>query len=441
MMKLRGLKEQVMKFGSPKNKNAVTDLERYIILKTSLRAPSSAAMASNRWTALALCFLIVFMMRGIQASYAVFILPASRDLCLDPFLLVLPATSCMLFAGLSLMIVSPLIDKYGPEAVTLIGACSAGLGIALLSLAQSPMHFHLIYGVVFGSTWMSCGLIATTALASRLFTERSGLAITVLQSAFPLGWFCVVPLARMLIEGYGWRIAWLILGLTLTLIAITAIPLLMGFRADSALSKERGLHEILTPTIGALKCPFYILTGIAIQFICGFTDVPISTLWVPISMELGIDESTASYTLGFMGLATFLGTLTMGVASERFGRKLPVVLSFAIRSVSICVPLLAKSVIGYYTFLTLLGVSFFGMVPVISAWFSEVFGKEVVGSLFGFSQLIHLIGSALGIYFLSYMAEISGTYFPALIVCLALTLINILLSLLVRAPARHAEWS
>jgi MFS family permease len=158
-------------------------------------------------------------------------------------------------------------------------------------------------------------------------------------------------------------------------------------------------------------------------------------------MELGIDESTASYTLGFMGLATFLGTLTMGVASERFGRKLPVVLSFAIRSVSICVPLLAKSVIGYYTFLILLGVSFFGMVPVISAWFSEVFGKEVVGSLFGFSQLIHLIGSALGIYFLSYMAEISGTYFPALIVCLALTLINILLSLLVSAPARHAEWS
>jgi len=402
-------------------------------LKTSTHV-SFTTTTFNPWVVLVSCFLIVFMMRGIQASYAIFILPASRDLGLDYLSLALPATSCMLFTGPSLLTVGPLIDKCDPRAIVSIGTCSAGLSIALLSLAQSPLHFHLLYGVVFGSTWMSCGLIATTALISQLSARRSGLAITVLQSAFPLGWFCVVPLTRMLIERCGWRTAWFVLGLALTLIAIIASPLLRGFKIGSSPSEKEGFRKAFTPLTKALRSPFYILTGVAIQFICGFTDIPLSTLWVPISIELGIDEAMASYTLSFMGATAFLGTLAMGTLAERTDRRLPIALSFAIRCMAIGFSLLIKSVIGYYVFLTLLGFSLFGMVPVIAAWLGDVFGKKVVGSLFSFSQFIHFVGSASGIYVLSYMAEMRGTYVPALIICLALALINVFLSLLIKHP-------
>jgi len=142
-----------------------------------------------------------------------------------------------------------------------------------------------------------------------------------------------------------------------------------------------------------------------------------------------------------MGATAFLEILAMGTLAERTDRRLPIALSFAIRCMAIGFSLneVCHGFTGYYAFLTLPGSSLFGMVPEISAWLGNVFGKKVVGSLLSFSQFIHFIGSDSGIYVLSYMAKMRGTYVPALITCSTPALINVSLSLLIKHH-RYTKW-
>jgi sugar phosphate permease len=405
--------------------------EKLIRLSTKL-----PAMVNRSWLILAVCFLLAFTMNGVQSSFALFILPMVSDLGWNISSLALAATICMLSTGISLPVIGRLADRYSPKVMILIGGGLAGIGVLFLSFVQSILHVYLFYGLLFGLTWMSCGLIATTAFVTRLFFERRGLAISILQSAFPLGWFCIVPLTQISIQTGGWRIAWLTLGSTLIFIVLIAIFVLKDSKKSCTYLNKKSSYNSVIPIRKALRSSFYILIGMVVQLICGFTDIPLTTLWIPISIELGIKEITASYTLGFMGAIAFFGTITIGLLSEKLGRKIPVVLSFAIRFISIFVLFLVNSYVSYYVFLILLSFSLFGMVPVISTWFSEVFGEESVGTLFGFSQLIHFIGAAAGIYILSLLAEIYQTYHPAFIVCLVLLLLNVLSCLAVRTPTR-----
>jgi MFS family permease len=379
---------------------------------------------------------ILFITRGVQASFAVFLLPMSREFGWSLSSLALAATICMFSTGFSLPVMGRLADKYGPRTVILVGEGLAGIGILLLAFVQDLLQVYLLYGFLFGLTWMGCGMIATTALVSRWFIERRSLALTVLQSAFPLGWLCIVPLTQILIRSYGWRNSWFMLGTSIILITLIASPVLREPGGSSTRHKSDG-YEATIPLEKALKIPFFLLVGVTIQVICGFTDLPFSTLWVPISVEFGIDEVTASYTLGFMAAMIFLGTVVIGSLSEKLGYKLLLTASYIIRAVSMGIPLLVKSDVGYYIFLVLLGFSFFGMVPIVSAWLGQVFGERSVGTLFGFSQFIHYMGSAVGVYAFDLLAEVYKTYHPAFHLCLILTLINILCCLLARPKAYH----
>ncbi|MEM1556553.1 MAG: hypothetical protein QXR84_04910 [Candidatus Bathyarchaeia archaeon] len=96
--------------------------------------------------------------------------------------------------------------------------------------------------------------------------------------------------------------------------------------------------------------------------------------------------------------------------------------------------LLIKSVATYYMFIVLLGLSFFGMAPISSAWIGEVFGEKILGGLLGLSGFIHFVGSALGIYIFTIINSIYGTYYPAFLMSFVLALIILVFCYLIKSP-------
>jgi MFS family permease len=389
-------------------------------------------MTSKRWTTVLLCFAVLFVLTGVQMAFSVFLVPMSREFGNSVASLALATTICMLVTGFSLPIMGRLVDKYGSRTVILTGAGIAGASTLLLAFASSVWQIYLLYGGLFGFTMTSCGMVATTALISRWFADRRSLALTVFQSAYPVGWFFMVPLAQKLSMYFGWRNSWLTLGVALLLTVLVASLVL---REPEGTGAHANLGDTgRTVSLGtAVRTSFFLVLGVAIYFVCGFTDVPFSMLWVPMSLEWGIDEVTASYTLGLMAGIVFLGTIVMGPLPERFGKKAPLTASYMIRTVSLAIPmLLPKSSFTYYSFAVLLAFSFYGMSPIISAWLGEVFGERSMGSLFGLSLFMHFMGSAVGIYLFSLSAETYGTYRLAFASGSALTLLSVVLCLLLR---------
>jgi len=390
------------------------------------------AMISYRWIVVWVCFAILFVLTGIQMALAIFLIPMSREFGSSVSALALAMTICMLSTGFSLPIVGRVADRYGSRTVVLTGAVVAGVSALLLAFVSSVWQVYLLYGCLFGFAWNGSGMLATTALISRWFAQKRSVALTVFQSAYPLGWFCMVPLAQRLATSYGWRNSWIALGAFLLFAVLIAFFLL---KDPERTSSDMSLSDTdrVVPLGTALKTSFFLLLGVVIHFICGFTDVPFSTLWVPMSLEWGIDEVTASYTLGLMAGIVFLGTIVLGPLPERLGYKIPLTVSYMIRTVSLAIPLfLAKSTMTYYALAFLLAFSFFGMTPIISSWLGEVFGERSLGGLLGLSVFMHFMGSGAGIYLFSLSAETYGTYRLAFVSGSALTLVSVVLCLLLR---------
>lgn len=394
-------------------------------------------MVNYQWIIVLLCFMLLFIGAGIQNVFAVFLLPMAREYGWSTSSLALTMTISMLVAGFSHPVIGRLVDKHSPKIVILTGAVIAGASVLLLAFVSVIWHVYLLYGVFFGFTGISSCMVATTALVTRWLSERKSLAFSVFQSAFSLGWFLVVPAATWLILNYGWRFSWLMLGITFLLIVLIASFLIRD--PEKAQTKTVNEKDNIASFQAALADRFFPLL-LVVFFVCGFTDVPFVTLWVPISLELGVEESIASYTVGFMGAIAFIGTIVIGSLPEKLGYKISFAASYIIRGIALVIPLLLiKSITLYYAFTVLMALSNFGMVPVVSAWLGEVYGSKSVGGLFGLMNFIHYISSSIAIYLFSFIAETYKTYNPVFLISLTLCAISVIACLIIRQTPRLTE--
>jgi MFS family permease len=400
--------------------------------------PTFKRDASYGWVAVGVSFALFFTASGVQMSFPVSLMPISRDLGWSVPSISQAMSICMLITGISMPIVGKLTDRYGPRIVILLGNTVVGVSAFLLAFVSSLWQVYLLYAFMLGFTWQSVNIIATTALISRWFAEKKSLPLSISQSAYPIGWFCIVPITGAIILKYGWRSAWLLLGIVLVLIVFSSAFLLKypekPYTKTSGNNKQGEMISMKT----AVKTRFFIIAGIMVKFLCGFTDLPLSQLWVPISLEWGINEVAASQALGYMAAMMFIGTIVIGPLPAKIGYKIPFSLFYIIRAISFIFPiLLIKFEIAYYVFMILLGISFFGMSPIFSAWIGEIFGDEYIGRLVGLSMFIHFIGAALGIFVFSLINITFKNYYPVYLLSLTLTLITIFFCHIIKPPEKR----
>lgn len=390
----------------------------------------------NGWVVVGFSFAMFFIASGVQMSFPVSLLSISREMGWDISSLSNAMSICMLATGLSMPIIGKMTDKYGPRIIALLGYAIAGVSTLLISFVSSLWQVYLLYGILIGFTWHSIGMISLTTLISTWFAEEKSLPMSIFQSAYPIGWFCTAPLAGSLIQAYGWRATWLLLGVVfLLLTAISSLFIKESETFRTKILEDNKLSEKKVTMRIAVKTRFFIVIGVIIMFMCGFTDIPFTQLWLPISVEWGIDEVSASYALGYIAAMAFIGTLAIGPLPRKTGYKIPFSIFYVIRIASLAPPLLLfKSIIAYYTFMALLGLSFFGMAPIFSAWLGEVFGEKVLGGILGLSLFMHFLGSALGIYIFTLIGDIYRTYYPVFLLSLIVILAIIIFCYLIKPP-------
>ena len=132
-----------------------------------------------------------------------------------------------------------LIDRVGPRKVVLPGIIVLCIGLCLSGSVTSLTQLYITYGLVagFGAAFIS--IIAYSAVLSRWFERRRGLASGIAVSGMGVGTFTLVPFVQYLIGIAGWRFAYLAMaGLVfLLLFPLTAAflryrPEEMGLQAD-----------------------------------------------------------------------------------------------------------------------------------------------------------------------------------------------------------------
>jgi len=261
----------------------------------------------------------------------------------------------------------------------------------------------------------------------------------IFSSGFCLGQTVIIPLSMYLVLKFGWRTTWLILGALLLLTVVPLTQLLVrdnpsDFRNRSIekTGGDEGTTVKATAILDALKTRSFLLLT-AIYFLCGFTDIPVITHWVPISFEEGVLEVTAANAYGAMAVLMFVGTICIGPISDRFGGRVSLSALYLIRTVSFFLPLhLMQNLAFYYMFIIMFGFSYYAMTPVVSAFVGNIYGELSVGRLFGFLTLIHCVGAAVGTSFFGVVFDLSSSYSWAFIISILFSFMATVCSFLIK---------
>src|SRR5215475_638682 len=160
-------------------------------------------------------------------------------------------------SGLLSPVLGPLVDRWGPRALMLVGL--SGLALGTLAAALLPFYATVLIALAMAGFGKSCFEPAVQAFVGvRVRWERRGLAIGLIEFAWSGSSLVGIPLLGLAIERYGWRSPFFILG-ALAVASLVMVALLVPrIRTGSASSHPVRLRDTWArllqrrTTVGAL---------------------------------------------------------------------------------------------------------------------------------------------------------------------------------------------
>jgi MFS family permease len=356
--------------------------------------------------------------------------------------------------GIASPVVGWAVDKYGSRGVIVVGAIISGLSFVLMPLVDSLLGFYLIYGILL-STGMSAMLYlpAWTVLA-KWFKRLRSRAMSLLAVGAGLGGLVCAPASAYLITHFGWRTAFVVLGVT---IWVVAIPLALVVRNspeemglgpdgdppldDSSREEERGSQPepgaaapVEYTLKQALKSSVFWMLALAFFFF-GMAHSTVTVHTVPALTDAGIPQETAAFSFGLLTLVSIIGRLSFGYLGDFVTKRYLFMVAYLLTGTGLLVLMNANTMPMVYLFIFLFGVGFGGTVPLMPAIRADYFGLAALGKIQGFMNPVMMFAGAVGPIFAGYVFDTTGSYRISFMVTGLLTFCAVIAMFFAR-PAR-----
>jgi predicted MFS family arabinose efflux permease len=289
---------------------------------------------------------------------------------------------------------------------------------AIVALWQLYLTIGLLVAIGAGGAATS----VAAAMATRWFDTRRGLVIGITGAGLAAGQLLIVPLAMWLTLTWGWRLAFVTLGLGFVAIVLPVIlglvrddPREIGlvpYGAGDAVDRRPGASPPVERTSlreAASTSPFWLLMGSF--WVCGYTSSGlVLTHMIPHATEHGFDASQAAQALGVMGAFNIVGTILSGWICDRYGQKLPLAAYYGLRGLSLVFLPYVGTTPGLFTWALVFGLNYISTVPATTALTAKIYGRYSVGELSGWIFFSHQVGSAVGSLVGGFLYDRQGDY-------------------------------
>jgi MFS family permease len=370
-----------------------------------------------KWVVLGVAFLTLLLASGVRTSFGVFLTPMQVDFGTGRAPLALAVSIGMLVGAFCQPLVGKLADALGARLVLATGAVVMGVGLIGLGFAQSLLAVYLLFGLLVGAGFSAAGIIPSTTLITRWFVEHKGLALSIALSGFAVGQIVLVPLNAQLILAVGWRLTYVILGLSFILVLLPVILWLAKSGPEDTYSHALPVEDRAATRadgddhISARQAmrtsAFWRLMG---SFtVCGFTVGLIYTHLIPFAQDRGMSPVAAASLFALIGMVGIVGSIFTSSLSDRIGRKNPLAALYLMRGISLLLLAVVGGVVAFPIVALMLGLSR-GTASLTSALTGDLYGRLSVGSIFGLVFLSHEVASAAGSYLGGLTFDLTGSY-------------------------------
>ena len=382
------------------------------------------------WWIVVLGALIQAVGAGILVhSFTVFFLPLKRDLGVSRAAVSLLFGAARLEGGAEGPLVGYLIDRFGPRLLLVIGACLAGIGLILLSTVRSYLAFFLIY-VLIVSVGSNAGFFhPVSAAVNNWFIRRRGICFAIITASGNVGGMVMAPVLSYLILGFGWRIAAIIAGSIILIVALPAAarihrsPEVRGLYPDGRppsqddVGSRDPVSHSATPEVHltvkeALRTlTFWLLSlGITLRIL---VTMGLTIHLVPILVWKGMDEVTSAYLVSLFAFSNIVTMLTMGWLGDRWNKALLCGAGALASIVAMLALVFVRSTATLYAFPIGLALTM-GTNPLNWALIGDLFGRRSYATLRGIMGIGYGFSTFLSPIYAGWIFDQTGSYTIAL---------------------------
>ena len=386
------------------------------------------------WVIVGLTFSTSMVTAGISGyGLSFFVVPMGEALGVTR----LEFSSITLFrlAAIPLLpVLGMLVDRReGPRLVIVIGSVAAGLSLIASSFVQNMLQFYLTFGIFFGIAMMAMGgQLVGPAVLAKWFVKRRARVMAISAIGISGGGFVIAPIAGRLVEQFGWRDAWLILGIGMILIIAPAAALLMrrqpsdvGLMPDGIGQAQPRADAAAGDSVDAVPAgepyeypwtvreatrtkAFWVL--LAAQVLSLASLMPILFHQVAYMQDKGFSLGDATLAATTLAGFAIVGKIVYGTIVEHVHVRWVLALSMIPAGLSVLLLVAGSSVESLITYAVVHGLTMGGFMPLMNVALAQYFGRQHMGAIRGaFTPLANIVG-AVSPFAVGWMWQLFGNY-------------------------------
>jgi predicted MFS family arabinose efflux permease len=313
-----------------------------------------------------------------------------------------------------------LVDRHGARFV-IVGSHLVLIGCLLgISLLKPPLwHFYVAFGLL-GSLGIATTPVTYARVVANWFDRRRGLALGIACAGVGIGTFVTMPLAQMLINWSGWRVAYLGIAAYCLAVAVPSVwlflrakPQEMGLLPDNdeptTASAVIGADETgMTVRQAFRTLNFWLLAGIF--FVVAACVTGANANIAPLLTDSGVSGSSAAFAASLFGVAIVIGRICNGYLVDRFFGPRVMAAVFAGAAIGVAILWSGFGVHFAAPAAVLLGLAAGAEGDLMPFLVSRYFGMRSMAEIYGCMFGAFTLGNATGRYLVSVGFDAWGSY-------------------------------
>lgn len=362
--------------------------------------------------------------------------------------------STFVMGGLGLFI-GGQIDRRGARPLMLIGGVVGGACLIASARINSLTEFYLIRGVGVTVGALGVGNMVVNVTVSKWFIRRRGIAVAIAAMGVSLSGVILTPLAQMLINHYGWRQTWVMMGIATWLIVL---PLAFVMRRTP---EDYGLRPDGDPVDGPPSGPRRTNLGAvsetnwtrpeavrtpSIWFLIiafGIANIGLGSLilhLLPFLTDNGFSPNMSAFMFSLQSWAALVAKPVWGVLMTRIHARYLSSVAFLMSALAIAVMLVSAERQMVWTTAAVLmfyGLGIGGSIPLQETIWASYYGRGHLGKIRAVAMPFTIIFSAIGPKLAGRLYDRNGDYTTAFLLFASFWIAGAVLVLLARPPRRR----
>lgn len=356
-------------------------------------------------------------------AFAVFLKPVANDLGVGRGVLSSALLMSTLMTAVGCLAFGALFDRIRIRTTLLLAVTFYAVSIGAFSLLRPSLAIiYALFGLsgFFGSGQTPLGY---SKLIAQWFDRDRGLAMGIIQAGVGLGGIFVAQLARFLIGTFGWREAYVGIGITTFIVAFFPVAIFLRepdsvpgtTKAPSQAAGKGGAP--VGPTAGEVlrtSSQFWLL-AIAFFLVVVTANGPLIHA-VALLTDRGISIQRATAALSAAGLAMILGRMLAGYCLDKFFGPYVAVVSVAGAMIGIGLLTISGRNLIPIAGTILCGLGMGAEGDIVPYFVSRYFGLRAFGQIYGYLFAVFMVGVGVGPSLLGFSFDRWHSYAPMFLV-------------------------